>query len=95
MDLLLSAIVTLIVQGFKWFSLKVGDEELGRAITLFMVFVFTFIGTILMAIWQDSFNYLVWSDYVKVFLLAVGNYEVIIKRLISPAFVKIKAKFNV
>lgn len=94
MELLLSAVITLLVQGVKWFSEKFGDEELGRAVTLFMVFVFTFIGTILMAIYQNDFDHTNIGDYVRVFLLSVGYYEVAIKRLIEPAFAKLKVQIK-
>ena len=94
MELLLSAVVTILVQFVKWFSLKVGDEELGRAITLFMVFVFTFIGTIIMSIYQNNFDHTNIQDYIRVFLLSVGYYEIAIKRLIEPAFEKIKVKIK-
>lgn len=83
MELLLSAIVTCLTQLFKWFAEEIGVEK-AKMWTLIVAFGLSVAGTFG---WQSYVGQINWQDtkeIVSVFGLAIGYYEVIIKRIINP-----------
>ena len=85
MELLISAGVTLLVQLFK----KVGGEK-AKDYVLIIAFVLSIVCTLL---WKAFLGELDWTNYeqvISVMGVAIGYYELVVKRLIVPVFNKLK-----
>ena len=89
MELLLPAIITLLTQGFKWLVEKLGYVK-AKTYTLLVAFVFSLIGTF---VWKNLEGQVVWNDVqslVSIFGLAIGYYEIFVKRFLTPILNKFK-----
>lgn len=87
MELLISAIVTLLAQTYKWLASKIGLDN-AKKWTLLVVFILTVVGV---AGWKTFEGEIVWTDaesIVSTFGIAIAYYEVIIKRFFIPLFNK-------
>ncbi len=89
MELIIAAGVTLLTQLFKWVAVKVGVEK-AKKYALYMALCFSIGGTFGWKIYEGG---VVWSDsqsLISIFGLAIGYYEIVIKRLINPVIEKLK-----
>ena len=89
MELLLGAIITLATQTFKWLVDKFGYKR-AEIMTLFALFFLSIVGTLA---YEYNTNGIDLHDIDNVFSvigLAVGWYELVLKRVIVPVLNKFK-----
>lgn len=83
MEILISALVFLVVSFVRWTSKKFG-LEIGRYITILLVFSLSLVYAIL------TKNGIITQEIItsgsKIFLQSVGIFEVVYKRILVPAF---------
>ena len=87
MELLLSLAITILAQGFKKLVNKIG---LDYAKFLVLSFVFLLSGIYAYLKYQGLPLDVIAKEIATVGLSAIGIYEIVYKRLISPIFNKIK-----
>lgn len=88
MELLISAVVTLLVQLLKWLKGKFG-AEMTKTMTLILAFILSVIGTFLYQANTVGMDFGNIQDLISVFGVAMAYYEIVVKRLIIPALDKL------
>ena len=86
MELLFAAITTLIVEFHKKYMKNVG-QEMTESMVYLGVFMLVLFWTIL-----TQFKILSWETVLfigKVFMISVGTFEVVVKRIIRPLILKL------
>jgi len=83
MEMLLAAVATLLTQGFKWLSERLGYEQ-AKTLTLVFAFLCSVAGTFAWKRYTGELDFSSYEQVISVFGISVAYYEVIIKRFIKP-----------
>ena len=86
MELLLPAVITLLGELYKKLQTKFGDKT--KSYVLIVVFLMSLVGTGIYEYFKDGLDLTDVGSLMKVWGLAIGYYEIVVKKLLSPLFSK-------
>lgn len=84
--IIISAFVTIFTEVVKRVQLITGNREMTKAV----IILITVLAALLAAIIYKDLSPETLATWAKIWLIAIGLYETLYKRIIEPAFKKIK-----
>lgn len=84
MELLLPAIITILTQVFKKLVKLVQDEDLAKSLVVIFAFFSSTFAVFTWKYFTGDLNFKNIETIISTFFIAVGYYELLIKRVINP-----------